>query len=151
MPNHEGGCVCTAIRYRITELPAYSVVCHCASCRRANGAMAVAWITVARSEFRFVAGFPQPYQSSPGVVRRFCSTCGTSLTYENAGNADSIDITTATLDQPEAFPPRQEVWLEHKIRWQPVNPGLQHFPRSMSSGKPEREAPQTGSTTTAVP
>lgn len=96
--------------------------------------MAVAWITVVRSEFRFVAGFPQPYQSSAGVVRRFCSTCGSSLTYENAGSADSIDITTATLDHPETFPPCQEVWVEHKVSWQPVNQSLQHFPRSMNSG-----------------
>lgn len=99
--------------------------------------MAVAWITVARSQFRFVSGFPQPYQSSPGVVRRFCSTCGSSLTYENSGSADSIDITAATLDRPEAFPPCQEVWFEHRISWQPVNPRLQHYPRGMSAASPE--------------
>jgi hypothetical protein len=138
MPNHEGGCSCAAIRYRITDVPAYSVVCHCVSCRRANGAMSVAWITVARTEFRFMSGFPQPYQSSPGVVRRFCNTCGSPLTYENTGSPESIDITTATLDHPEAFPPRQEVWFEHKIPWQPVDPTLQHFPRGMTAGAVER-------------
>jgi hypothetical protein len=131
-----------AIRYRITERPAYSVVCHCSSCRRAAGAIAIAWITVARSQFRFVSGFPQPYQSSMGVVRRFCSTCGSSLTYENSASADSIDITAATLDQPEAFPPRQEVWLEHRVSWQPVNPQLQHYPRGMSGpGAPPPDDP----------
>ncbi len=134
MPNYEGGCSCAAIRYRITDEPAYSVICHCTSCRRANGAPAVAWITVARPQFRFVSGFPKSHQSSPGVVRRFCGTCGSPLTYENAGSADSIDITTATLDRPEGFPPRQEVWFEHRIPWQPVNAALEHYPRSMSSG-----------------
>ncbi len=95
--------------------------------------MAVAWITVARSEFRFMSGFPQPYQSSPGVVRRFCGTCGSPLTYENARSPESIDVTTATLDHPEDFPPRQAVWFEHKIAWQPVDPALEHFPRGMTS------------------
>jgi hypothetical protein len=136
MAIHEGGCSCEAIRYRITEPPTYSVVCHCASCRRANGATAIAWITVARAEFRFLSGFPQPHQSSLGVVRRFCRTCGSPLTYENAGSPDSIDITTATLDAPEAFPPLQEVWLEHKLSWQPVNPALAHFPRAMTFAPP---------------
>ncbi len=132
MTNLEGGCLCAAIRYRITQPPVYSVVCHCMSCRRANGATAIAWITVARSEFRFLSGFPQPYQSSPGIVRRFCKTCGSSLTYENAGGADTVDITTATLDEPVGFAPRQEVWMEHRIPWQPVNPALPQFPRGMT-------------------
>lgn len=139
MAHHEGGCSCATIRYRITEPPFYSVVCHCKSCRRSNGAMAVAWITVPRAEFRFLSGFPQPYQSSTGVVRRFCKTCGSPLTYENAGTPDCIDITAATLDDPEAFPPRQEVWFEHKVSWQPVNPALSHFPRGMpAAGAPPR-------------
>lgn len=128
----EGGCMCGDIRYRITGDPVYSVVCHCRSCRRANGAMSTAWITVARSAFRFVAGFPQAYPSSPGVVRKFCKTCGSSLTYENSGSADSVDITTATLDHPEHFAPLQEVWLEHKVQWQPVDPTLRHFARGMT-------------------
>lgn len=131
MTTHEGGCLCSAIRYRITEVPVYSVICHCASCRRGNGAMAIAWITVRRSGFRFLSGFPQPYQSSPGVVRRFCSTCGSSLTYENAGSPDTVDITTATLDDPHEFAPRQEVWTEHKISWQPSDATLPHFARGM--------------------
>jgi hypothetical protein len=134
----EGGCLCTAIRYRITEQPIYSVVCHCESCRRGNGAMAIAWITVPRSEFRFLSGFPQPYQSSPGVVRRFCKTCGSSLTYENAGSAETIDITTATLDNPTIFAPRQEVWVEHRVAWQPMDPTLRHFARGMTQD-PERQ------------
>jgi len=102
--------------------------------------MAIAWITVMRSEFRVISGFPQSYQSSPGVVRRFCGTCGSPLTYENAGSTDSIDITTATLDRPEEFPPRQEVWFDHKISWQPTNARLEHYPRSMSAGTGERMA-----------
>ena len=132
MSVHEGGCLCTVIRYRITGTAAYSVVCHCPSCRRAAGAAAVAWITVARPEFRFVSGFPAAYQSSPGVVRRFCGACSSSLTYENSARPDTVDVTTATLDAPDEFAPRQEVWLEHRIAWQPTDPALARFPRGMS-------------------
>lgn len=129
---HEGGCLCAAIRYRITDAPAFSVVCHCATCRRASGAPAIAWVTVDRSHFRFVSGFPRSYHSSVGVVRRFCAGCGTSLTYENAGSPNTVDITTATLDNPNDFPPHEEVWLEQRVPWQPVNPALRHFARNMS-------------------
>jgi hypothetical protein len=136
----EGGCLCEAIRYRITERPLYSVVCHCQSCRRSNGAMAVAWITVARADFRFISGFPQAYQSSHGVVRKFCKACGSSMTYENAGSAETVDITTATLDRPQDFPPRQEVWIEHRISWQPVNPTLRQFGRGMTHDPDQQPA-----------
>ena len=41
----EGGCLCGAVRYRISGSPLSSVNCHCESCRRASGAPAVAWIS----------------------------------------------------------------------------------------------------------
>ena len=34
----EGGCLCGAIRYRVTAEPQGRTLCHCESCRRAAGA-----------------------------------------------------------------------------------------------------------------
>ena len=31
---HTGGCVCGAVRYRVTGRPAFGVVCHCKFCQR---------------------------------------------------------------------------------------------------------------------
>lgn len=100
----EGGCLCRANRYRVRGQPLSSVLCHCERCRRAAGAPAVAWVTFARTDFEILSGSAVRYLSSPGVVRRFCGTCGTALTYETEAEPDSIDITTASLDQPELFP-----------------------------------------------
>ena len=93
-------------------------------------APSVAWIVVRRSDFMFVAGEPVRFRSSPSVVRTFCGRCGTPLTYQNDDSPETIDVTTATLDLPEAFPPTREIWLEHKLAWTPVNENLQHFRRS---------------------
>jgi hypothetical protein len=124
-----GGCLCGAIRYRI-EAPVLSCgICHCGSCRRAAGAESVAWLTVAREGFRLVAGALATYASSPGVERGFCPRCGTSLTFRRRSD-ESIDITVASLDDPEAAPPRAEWWLEHRLSWNPANPDLAGFPRS---------------------
>ena len=125
-----GGCLCHAIRYRIAGLPIAQSLCHCRSCRLAAGAPSVAWIVVRRSDFMFVAGEPVRFRSSPSVVRTFCGRCGTPLTYQNDDSPETIDVTTATLDLPEAFPPTREIWLEHKLAWTPVNENLQHFRRS---------------------
>lgn len=120
----EGGCLCGAIRYRITGTARSSVICHCASCRRASGAPTVAWLTVDRDRFEVLRGAARAFHSSPGVIRRFCADCGSALTYENSKSPLTIDITSASLDDPGAFPPTAEVWLAHKISWQAARADL---------------------------
>lgn len=131
-PGRTGGCLCGAVRYRVLGEPLFSVICHCASCRRASGAPTVAWLTFNRTCFEILEGEPSAFYSSPGVVRQFCRACGSALTYETADCPASIDITTGTLDEPEAFPPTAEVWLENRLHWQPTNPKLEQHAGSSS-------------------
>jgi hypothetical protein len=125
-----GGCLCGAIRYRVTAAPMVTSYCHCRSCRLATGAPAAAWVILPRDGLVFDRGAPVGYASSPGKRRTFCGTCGTSLTYERDDRPDSIDIHTATLDDPDAFPPVREIWLEEKIAWMEPNPRFTHHPRT---------------------
>jgi len=92
----------------------------------------VAWFVVQRSQLVFLAGRPSAYRSSPPVTRRFCGQCGTPLTYEHADDPAAVEITTATLENPETFPPTKEIWLAHKVPWVATNPRLEH--RSRESG-----------------
>ncbi len=129
MQSTEGGCLCKAIRYSFSGVPLSSIVCHCATCRRASAAPAVAWLTLDRVRFQFLSGSPRIFLSSADVVRRFCAACGTPLTYENAGSPNTIDVTTASLDFPDLHPPTMEVWLEHKLAWHRANEGLGQYRR----------------------
>ena len=129
-----GSCLCRSIRYRITGTPIAQSSCHCRSCRLAAGAPSVAWITVKRDDFALIAGDAARFRSSPSVVRTFCAKCGTPLTYQHDHDPRTIDVTTATLDQPDAFPPTREIWLEDKLAWEPLNEQLPHFRRSSSQG-----------------
>jgi hypothetical protein len=45
------------------------------------GAHSVGSFTMDRASANLIVGRPAEYQSSPAVLRRFCSRCGTSLTY----------------------------------------------------------------------
>jgi hypothetical protein len=125
-----GGCLCGAIRYRITAAPLVTSYCHCRSCRLATGAPAAAWVILPRDGLVFDRGEPVGFASSPGKRRTFCGRCGTSLTYERDDRPDSIDIHTATLDQPDAFPPVREIWLEEKIAWMATNDRFTPYPRT---------------------
>lgn len=133
----EGGCLCAAVRYRVAGPPLATSLCHCPSCRHASGAPAVAWSTFANAGFAFVAGSPARYASSPPVVRTFCPTCGTPLTYQHAEDADTIDVTTATLDHPERLARTREVWTAHRLAWVPLNPALEQLPRSSADARGE--------------
>ncbi|HJT99023.1 MAG TPA: GFA family protein, partial [Rhodanobacteraceae bacterium] len=78
----------------------------------------------------FIAGTPKVFRSSPHIERTFCGDCGTSLAYCSERRPDVVDILTATLDAPEAYPPDREIWLGEKIPWDLVDASLPNYPRS---------------------
>jgi hypothetical protein len=113
----EGGCSCGEIRYRVTGQPTNTMVCHCRTCRRVAAAPVVAWVTFPLTAFEFLKGRPSEFRSSPPVRRGFCASCGTPLTYARDDAPATIDITTCSLDNPEAFPPTHHSWLSHNVAW----------------------------------
>ena len=129
MTTHTGGCLCGAFRYEIDGAPLSSSVCHCRSCRLGSGAPTVGWLVVERARFRVAAGALQTIRSSPPVERAFCPRCGTPITYVHDDNPGFVELTTATLDRPDAFPPTHEIWLSKKIAWVCSDPALRHFTR----------------------
>src|ERR1051325_4435078 len=108
-----GGCYCGKIRFRTTAEPKSQANCHCENCRRAAGAQAVAWITVATSEVEFKKTKPRRYRTETGAFRTFCGSCGTSLTYEHDRRPTEmtsrrrVSITPKNFRQPETFFPRK--------------------------------------------
>jgi hypothetical protein len=126
----QGGCLCSAIRFRISGEPIFSSICHCATCRRASAAPTVGWLTFDRGQVEILSGNPRTYRSSQSVVRQFCGTCGSQLSYESVERPATIDITTASLDNPNLFPPTLEVWLEHRVSWQTTDQSRVQYPRS---------------------
>jgi len=136
-----GGCLCGAVRYAIAGQPLARSSCHCRSCRLGAGASPVAWIVVNAGDFAFTLGEPKRYESSPGVERTFCGTCGTSFTYRRLDEPATIDVTTCTLDAPDAFAPTKEIWLEDRVAWAQVSPDLPHFPRTSRAVPAAKESP----------
>jgi hypothetical protein len=130
MQINQGGCLCSAIRFRISGEPVFSSICHCATCRRASAAPTVAWLTFDRGQVEILSGNPRTYRSSQGVARQFCGTCGSQLSYETVESPTTIDITTASLDNPNLFPPTMETWVEHRVSWQSADQRRAQYPRS---------------------
>ena len=71
---------------------------------------------VKADDFAIIKGEMAIYQSSPGVRRGFCGTCGTSLTY--AGDDwDDPAVLSATLADPAIATPTSNVYLDHQQPW----------------------------------
>ncbi len=131
-----GGCLCGSIRYETAGDSEAASICHCVSCRKSAGAQSVAWVVFPYGNFRVVSGEPAVYRSSDHVSRTFCGECGTTLTYQHDEDPNSIDITAASLDLPDEFPPTRHVWLEDKLAWETVNDDLHRFERDSSDASP---------------
>ena len=115
---HQGGCQCGAVRYEVSGSPRHVALCHCADCRKSAGAPAVAWAAFAEGEFTLVQGEVTEFNSSASAVRSFCPRCGTGITYRNADMLPGIvDIQSATLDDPSAFPLQCHIQTADRIEW----------------------------------
>lgn len=128
----EGGCLCGAIRYRVSGPAISKTSCHCRSCRLAAGAPSLAWAIFRREHVEFLCGTPTEFRSSPPARRGFCGVCGTALTYRTDKRPDHIDITSATFDRPENFAPDCEIFIAEKLPWETLHPEL---PRHQGSSR----------------
>jgi hypothetical protein len=134
----EGGCLCGAVRYCAIGPPSGITICHCATCRRASGAPLVAWSGFPAAGFNFTRGVPARYASSPGVERTFCGRCGTQLTYQRRESPDSVDLTLASLEDPEALVPEDHIWTASRLSWIALSDGLPAYPGHRTTAAPNQ-------------
>ncbi len=92
--------------------------------------MHVGWVTVKAALFHFEGALPKVYLSSPGVCRTFCEQCGTSLTWQQEGSGE-IDVTLASFDHAEDFPPSDELWTTHRPTWDQPDHRLKQWPEDL--------------------
>lgn len=125
-----GHCFCGDVAFEVKGTPSYACFCHCESCQRAAGGVYVPWATFDRRDFTVTAGTMALHNSSPGVTRGLCTTCGTSLTYENSAREGEIDITLTSFDDPLPFEPQAHIWVEDKQPWVTIADDLPQYQRN---------------------
>lgn len=138
-PVLSGGCLCGAVRYALDARPVVSCHCHCSLCRRAGGAAFVTWTTVPVPAFRWTRGTPVAFRSSSWATRHFCAECGTQLTFRFDAQAErtdgTLDVTTASLDDPGGIAPAAHIWLSARLPWVvPPDDGLARFDADLPPG-----------------
>ena len=124
----EGGCLCGEVRYRISAAPHHADYCHCRMCQRATGAPVVPWLTVASAALAWTRAAPAVYRSSAKAERLFCARCGSQLVFREIALPDHLDVTLASLDDPEAVRPSHHIWTASRIGWFETADDLPRYP-----------------------
>ena len=110
-----GGCLCGAVRYRISGEPVWAGNCHCSLCRRSSGAPYMSWLAVPTTTFSLTQGEVVLYGSSDRAERGRCPACGTQLLFKPKARPESTGVTISSLDQPGAVRPTEHIFWDDRI------------------------------------
>jgi hypothetical protein len=131
-----GGCLCGGVRYTYAgELGGTAgavTVCHCASCRKAQG-YASGVVPASAAGFVVTAGADliREYESSPGKKRAFCAVCGSPLYSRRDDKPEALRIRLGSLENaPESLTVDAHIFTEGAPAWAgpdgaPRYPGLE--------------------------
>ena len=113
----EKSAVC-ADRLSLHRLPAKRrrAVCHLEIC-------------VSRKDLVVTRGEPRKIAYA-NRIRSFAACCGTHLFFEDTKEAEGIDVTIASLDDPTPFAPQKAIFLEDKLPWVTLDESLPSFPKT---------------------
>lgn len=122
-----GGCLCGAVRWTYQGKPNWVAHCHCESCRRTCSAPVTTFVGVPRAALVWQGESPQIYQSSPGVRRSFCGTCGAPVSFDADRYPHEVHLYAAGHDDPAALTPRAHVYAAEALPWLHIEDGLRRF------------------------
>ena len=145
-PEHTGGCMCGAVRFRTTHAPSRTIHCHCADCRKHSGAP-MATLSVFLSDQVLFDGTPRKIYTSSDIARRgFCQDCGTTLTFETdlRSFGPVVAIHVSAFDDPEALPPTHHSFYSEKLSWFEVLDDLPRHERLVVDGGFLGNGPSSG-------
>ena len=131
MAQHDGGCSCGAVRYRLTSDPIWVNCCHCTLCQRQTGSAFVinALIEVDRIETlqgEFEVTEVASGSGAPHDLYR-CSQCRVVVWSDYGRKRPIRFVRVGTLDDSSALPPNVHVWVKSKLDWVVIPEGAPQY------------------------
>lgn len=91
-----GSCLCGAVTFHVEGAVSDVVACYCSMCRKASGGAFGAFFVALRKDVTWHGDdHLTVFESSPKLVRAFCSHCGTAMTGANLIEPDDTIILAA--------------------------------------------------------
>lgn len=122
-----GFCLCKRTCWEFQGEVKWACYCHCDDCRRNCAAPVVAWLGVPGKNFNWTGESPKVLESSKGVRRYFCKTCGSPLGFEADHYAGGMHLYAASMEHPGDFKPEFHVNYESKLDWLGIEDDLPKY------------------------
>jgi hypothetical protein len=115
----------------VNRIPKYSGRAAEGGCRCGSVAFrARLWVGYRSERVELTRGEPTVYESSPGVRRSFCGTCGSPVSFEDERLPGETYLPGGVFDDPEAFEPEAHDWVSRRLQWFDVPDGLPRYEKS---------------------
>jgi len=117
----KGSCLCGAVTWKASGELTPPSHCHCSMCRKANGAPFVTFTSCAVEDFEWISGEKnvERYESSPGLVRGFCKTCGSSVPGTTPGN-NRVFMPLGCMDESTGLSDGRHLFVGSKATWHTI-------------------------------
>jgi hypothetical protein len=137
---HTGSCLCGDVKFEIEGRLEPIQVCHCQQCRKAQGTPFSTNISVSTQDFKILSGARSltRYESSPGMVRYFCTRCGSPIYGAKDTDPDIYRVRAGTINELLSVRPVADFFNASKCNWWPITDDLPQFPDAYVSHRKGR-------------
>ncbi len=127
-----GGCLCGAVRYRLTGPPVIGGACYCLDCQKTSGGAPAHGQMYPAGALAVTQGEPRTYaltaDSGNEVYRLFCADCGTHVISWNSAAPQMRAIKVGTLDDPSGYVSQGSLFVSRAHPWHRPDPDLPQHP-----------------------
>ena len=147
MRPRECGCLCGAVRFRVTNAPFRTSVCHCKFCQRRTGSAFGVGVYFRKDDFELLRGELQSYEhrsdeSGRWLRLEFCPKCGSTLTWTLELIPDGRGVAGGSFDDTGWIQVERHGWTRSKQPWVHIPPGVEQFEKSaIQATAPARPSP----------
>jgi len=126
----DGGCLCGALRYKLTGPSLFVSQCCCKDCQKATGTGHTTIVGIHNSQLA-IEGTPATYTNAGDtggdVTRHFCGTCGGRLYTSGTLPGEFIMVQAGSLDDPNAIKPQSVIYMKDAVSWDHFDPALPKY------------------------
>ncbi len=124
-----GGCLCGAVRFRVSGPLRDVVNCHCGMCRKLHGVFG-AHSKARKDDIAIVEDRGLAWYRTSAIAQRgFCRECGSSLFWQ-PDEQDATGILAGALDQPTGLDTMGHIFVGEKADFYEITDPLPQFEKS---------------------
>ncbi len=130
---YEGGCMCGAVRFKISGELKNPMLCHCKTCQKQSGSAVSTIIGVAATDIEVegeVKTFVSETERGGTIDRQFCPACGSPLFSLSPNLPDMVFVKVGTFDDTDWYRPQLNIWTGSAQAWYHIDPELMSFERN---------------------